>query len=52
MIRYLLGQDFPGMHCGPEPTTDRFMAIVHGEEDSVIEVSVTRSEFVNIQEKC
>lgn len=38
MIRYLLGQDFPGMHCGPEPTTDRFMAIVHGEEDSVIEV--------------
>eukprot|EP00049_Salpingoeca_infusionum_P000502 m.40324 g.40324 ORF g.40324 m.40324 type:complete len:542 (-) comp10426_c0_seq1:269-1894(-) len=29
-IRYLLGEDFPGAHIGPEPTTDRFMAIMHG----------------------
>ena len=25
-IKYLLDQDFPGMHIGPEPTTDRFQA--------------------------
>lgn len=29
-IRYLLGEDFPGMRIGPEPTTDRFTAIFHG----------------------
>ena len=32
-IRYLLGRDFPGMHIGPEPTTDRFIAVMHGTED-------------------
>lgn len=30
-IRYLLGRDFPGQRIGPEPTTDRFVAIVKGE---------------------
>lgn len=31
-IRYILGNvNFPGMHIGPEPTTDKFMALVHGE---------------------
>jgi len=29
-IRYLLESDFPGMHVGPEPTTDRFQAIMYG----------------------
>ena len=33
-IRYLLEQDFPGIRIGPEPTTDRFIAIMHGEEES------------------
>jgi len=28
-IRYLLGRDFPGIRIGPEPTTDRFVAIMH-----------------------
>ena len=32
-IRHLIGRDFPAMHIGPEPTTDRFMALVHGEDD-------------------
>jgi len=32
-IRYLLGRDFPGQHIGPEPTTDRFIAVMHGGDD-------------------
>ena len=32
-IRYLLDQDFPGMHIGPEPTTDGFQAILYGPEE-------------------
>jgi len=35
-VRTMLERDFPGMHIGPEPTTDRFMAIMHGPEDRVI----------------
>ena len=35
-IEYLLGTKFPGMRVGPEPTTDRFVAVIHGEEDRVI----------------
>ena len=34
-IRYLLERDFPGMRIGPEPTTDRFMAIMHGPHEQV-----------------
>lgn len=34
-IRYLLERDFPGIRIGPEPTTDRFMAIMHGPHDQV-----------------
>ncbi|VEL38444.1 unnamed protein product, partial [Protopolystoma xenopodis] len=30
-IRYLLGEDFPGMHIGPEPTTDKFIVVMNGE---------------------
>lgn len=35
-IRHLIGMDYPEMHIGPEPTTDRFVAVVHGEESKVI----------------
>ncbi len=35
-IRYLIEKDFPGMRIGPEPTTDGFVALMHGEQDSVI----------------
>ena len=34
-ISHLLGGDFPGCHIGPEPTSDKFMALVHGNEDGV-----------------
>lgn len=32
-IRYLLERDFPGIRIGPEPTTDRFVAIMHGTHE-------------------
>jgi len=35
-IEYLLERKFPGMHIGPEPTTDRFMSIMWGNEERVI----------------
>uniref|UniRef100_A0A7N6AZD3 EH-domain containing 3 n=1 Tax=Anabas testudineus TaxID=64144 RepID=A0A7N6AZD3_ANATE len=35
-IRYLLEQDFPGMRIGPEPTTDSFIAVMHGNTEGVI----------------
>ncbi|XP_005990842.1 EH domain-containing protein 4 [Latimeria chalumnae] len=35
-IRYLLEQDFPGMRIGPEPTTDGFIAVMHGDAEGVI----------------
>lgn len=35
-IRYLLGRDFPGIRIGPEPTTDRFNCLMHGDTDKVI----------------
>uniref|UniRef100_A0A095C7R7 EH domain-containing protein 1 n=1 Tax=Schistosoma haematobium TaxID=6185 RepID=A0A095C7R7_SCHHA len=31
-IKYLLGSAFPGMHIGPEPTTDRFSVVMSGDE--------------------
>ena len=42
-IRNLIGMDFPDMHIGPEPTTDRFMAVVYGDEPQTIK---GRSVFV------
>lgn len=35
-IRYLLEQEFPGLRIGPEPTTDRFIAVMLGEQEGVI----------------
>jgi GTPase SAR1 family protein len=35
-IEYLLGRSFPGQRVGPEPTTDRFVAVVHGPEERII----------------
>lgn len=35
-IRSLLGRDFPGQRIGPEPTTDRFVAVMHGDADRSI----------------
>lgn len=36
LIKHLLGCEFPGMRIGPEPTTDRFIAIMHGDKEGVI----------------
>eukprot|EP01128_Nolandella_sp_AFSM9_P010659 TRINITY_DN7402_c0_g1_i2.p1 TRINITY_DN7402_c0_g1~~TRINITY_DN7402_c0_g1_i2.p1 ORF type:complete len:654 (-),score=186.84 TRINITY_DN7402_c0_g1_i2:107-1891(-) len=35
-IQYLLHRKFPNMRIGPEPTTDRFTAVMYSEEDRVI----------------
>lgn len=35
-IRHLLGRDYPGLRIGPEPTTDKFVAVTHGDTDQVI----------------
>ncbi|XP_062274795.1 EH domain-containing protein 2-like [Scomber scombrus] len=35
-IRYLIEQDFPGSRVGPEPTTDCFTAVMHGEVEEMI----------------
>jgi EH domain-containing protein 1 len=35
-IEYLLGRPFPGQRVGPEPTTDRFVAVMHGDEERVV----------------
>jgi GTPase SAR1 family protein len=35
-VKYLLGRDFPGIRVGPEPTTDRFTAVLWGQQDKVV----------------
>ena len=35
-IKYILGKDFPGQRIGPEPTTDRFVAVMDGPDERVI----------------
>lgn len=36
MIKYLLRTDFPGIRVGPEPTTDRFIIVSHGDGHHVV----------------
>lgn len=31
-IKHLLGTEYPGCNIGPEPTTDRFVVVMHGHE--------------------
>mmetsp|Transcript_104084 Transcript_104084/g.293507 ORF Transcript_104084/g.293507 Transcript_104084/m.293507 type:complete len:538 (+) Transcript_104084:148-1761(+) len=35
-IRHLLQRDYPGLRVGPEPTTDKFVCVLHGDQDLVI----------------
>eukprot|EP00586_Coscinodiscus_wailesii_P012546 CAMPEP_0172510816 /NCGR_PEP_ID=MMETSP1066-20121228/231661_1 /TAXON_ID=671091 /ORGANISM="Coscinodiscus wailesii, Strain CCMP2513" /LENGTH=405 /DNA_ID=CAMNT_0013289961 /DNA_START=113 /DNA_END=1330 /DNA_ORIENTATION=+ len=35
-IEHLIGRKFPGERVGPEPTTDKFVAIMRGDEERVI----------------
>ncbi|KAL3796065.1 hypothetical protein ACHAW5_007848 [Stephanodiscus triporus] len=49
-LNHLLGEDFPGMHIGPEPTTDKFMALFHdgdraGVPNDVIDATAAPTGF-------
>ncbi|KAJ3024154.1 EH domain-containing protein 1 [Thoreauomyces humboldtii] len=35
-VKHLLDKEYPGIHIGPEPTTDRFVAVMNGAEERVI----------------
>ncbi|NXB25915.1 EHD2 protein, partial [Rhagologus leucostigma] len=35
-IQYLLEQEIPGGRVGPEPTTDSFVAVMHGDSEGII----------------
>lgn len=35
-IRHLLQRDYPGLRIGPEPTTDKFVCVLHGETDTSV----------------
>merc|ERR1740129_148773 len=35
-IRHLIQRDYPGLRIGPEPTTDKFVCVLHGDADQVI----------------
>jgi EH domain-containing protein 1 len=35
-IKYLLEKDFPGIRIGPEPTTDRFIAVMYNDKECII----------------
>ena len=36
LIERLIGRSYPGAHIGPEPTTDKWVAVMHGDEDGTI----------------
>lgn len=35
-VRYLIDKDYPGIRIGPEPTTDKFVAVMYNEESAII----------------
>jgi hypothetical protein len=35
-LKYLLGEDYPGNMIGPEPTTDKFTVVMHGNERKIL----------------
>ncbi|MCO5608057.1 hypothetical protein L7F22_062262 [Adiantum nelumboides] len=35
-IKHLLRKEYPGAYIGPEPTTDRFVAVMEGAEERII----------------
>ena len=44
-IRALLGKDFPGMRIGPEPTTDRFVAVLTPPTSTPIQITSPRGHL-------
>ena len=43
-IRYLLGQDFPGLDIGKSPTTRKFMVVMHGDDNTQVSGSVLMND--------
>ena len=43
-IKYLLGQDFPGLDIGKSPTTRKFMVVAHGNDNSEVTGSVLMND--------
>jgi EH domain-containing protein 1 len=35
-VQHLMGHEYPNAQIGPEPTTDRFVAVCHGKEAQII----------------
>lgn len=35
-VRTLLGRDYPGARVGPEPTTDKFVAVMFGQQEKTV----------------
>ncbi|KAI8815637.1 P-loop containing nucleoside triphosphate hydrolase protein [Fimicolochytrium jonesii] len=35
-VKHILDKEYPGLHIGPEPTTDRFVAVMGGAEERII----------------
>lgn len=44
LIEFLLGQSYPGAHIGPEPTTDKFVAVMHGSGDRIVPGNAAASQ--------
>jgi EH domain-containing protein 3/EH domain-containing protein 1 len=40
-IRSVIGKQYPGEHIGVEPTTDRFVAVMHGNQDRILPGNAT-----------
>ncbi|KAK3242065.1 hypothetical protein CYMTET_48225 [Cymbomonas tetramitiformis] len=43
-IKHLIGKDFPGIHIGPEPTTDGFSCIMHANTPNKIPGNVATAD--------
>ena len=50
-LNHLLGEDFPGMHIGPEPTTDKFMALYNGDKDDASSSNSNRVKNAGFRQK-
>lgn len=35
-VKYLIEKNYPGIRIGPEPTTDKFVAVMYGQENAII----------------
>lgn len=45
IMRYLIGEDIPGSCIGPEQTTNKFHAVMYGEESGLIDDQSVSTKF-------